>query len=75
MKTSVLVDRVKEVKSLFEMNFKRTSGVYFGKSLNMRVRFSNHMKHKRKPDEMLVVVALEVFTEMISQSKIDSDGK
>ena len=59
----VLVDRVTAVKGLFEKNFKWVSGVYVGKSLNMRVRFNNHMKLKRKPDEMVAMIALEVFTE------------
>jgi hypothetical protein len=59
----VLVDRVEAIHLLFKRNFTRVSGVYIGKTLNIRVRFNSHMKQKRKPNEMLTMIALVLFTE------------
>jgi hypothetical protein len=58
----VMLNRVRLVYALFRKTFTTVSGVYIGKSVNMRVRFNHHQRQKKKENHMLAMVAIGVFT-------------
>jgi hypothetical protein len=59
----ILLKRVKSVYNLFTASFDRVSGIYIGKSCNMRVRFNHHQRSKKKSDESLAMIGVALFTD------------
>ena len=57
-----MLNRVKLVYDLFKRSFKSVSGIYIGKSVNMRVRFNHHQRQKKKDGHMLAMITIALFT-------------
>lgn len=57
----IMLNRIKKVYGLFQRTFAHVSGVYVGKTTNMRSRFNHHMKTKSKEEESLAMIGLNVF--------------
>jgi hypothetical protein len=60
---AIMLDRVRNVYDLFKATFDRVSGIYIGKSTNLRVRFNHHMRTKKKMKEALALVGVGLFTD------------
>jgi len=60
---AIMLQRVKHVYNLFKASFDHVSGIYIGKSTNLRVRHSHHMRSKKKLDESLAMIGIGLFTD------------
>ena len=59
----IMLKRVLMTYRFCKLNFDHVSGVYIGKSANLRVRFNGHYKRKTRPDEAIVILTVATFTE------------
>lgn len=72
---AIMLRRVEAVQDLLHDTFSEISGVYIGKTCQMKVRFVKHEQQKRKTGHMLVMVAIAVFGEQdIPQEDIERWG-
>jgi hypothetical protein len=58
-----MLKRVEDVYRFFKQSFTQVSGIYIGKSTNLRSRFNHHMKSKKKPEESLAMIGVGLFVE------------
>lgn len=60
---SILLKRALALIAYFQANFERVSYPYFGKTINLRSRFNNHLAHKSRDKEMIALLTLTVMSE------------